>query len=367
MSLLTTGNEMVDLVGQMNITGNVIPQAWLKNITYDNGKPCTTAIFVLSDIVYWYKPTEIRDEETGKLIGYRKKFKSDMLQRTYKSYAEQFNFSKRQIKEAIDILVNKGIVIREFRTLELKVSTLYNVMFLGLNVEKLWEVTFTMPDDEEDDRNDLSAEDIEDIEDCENEDTENVTPHTSKSKRCIQTYPNRYIQTYHSGVTGCKTNTKNTTKTTYTKTTSSSRNDLEDLKTENHPSDDEEEVKKNWKSDFEKIRERWNRIEGLNKVSNLNPGSHTQRIRLLKARLKDYPLDDFMTALDNIEKSSFLRGENNRGWKITFDWLVNEGNFIKVLEGNYQDTEPKVNDFMAELDAAAEEAQRILDEEGYSY
>ena len=362
MSLLTTGNEMVDLVGQMNITGNVIPQAWLKNITYDNGKPCTTAIFVLSDIVYWYRPVEIRDEETGKLIGYRKKFKSDMLQRTYKSYSEQFNFTKRQIKEAIDILVNKGIVIREFRTLEKKETTLYNVMFLGLNVEKLWEVTFTIPDDTEDDCNDLLEEDYE------NDDSVNVTPPTFKrTTPYIQTYDKRYIQTYHPGTTGCKTNTKNTTKTTYTKTTTSSRNDLEDLKTENHPSDDEEEVKKNWKPDFEKIRERWNRIEGLNKVSNLNPGSHTQRIRLLKARLKDYPLDDFMTALDNIEKSSFLRGENNRGWKITFDWLVNEGNFIKVLEGNYKNAEPKVNDFMAELDAMAEEAQRLLDEKSNDY
>ena len=44
-----------------------------------------------------------------------------------------------------------------------------------------------------------------------------------------------------------------------------------------------------------------------------------------------------INAIGNIEKSSFLKGQNDRGWVITFDWFVKPNNFIKVLEGNYDD------------------------------
>jgi len=32
-----------------------------------------------------------------------------------------------------------------------------------------------------------------------------------------------------------------------------------------------------------------------------------------------------------------LKGQNNKGWTITFDWFIKPNNFIKVLEGNYKD------------------------------
>ena len=36
-----------------------------------------------------------------------------------------------------------------------------------------------------------------------------------------------------------------------------------------------------------------------------------------------------------------IKGQNNRNWTITFDWLIKPNNFIKVLEGNYDDKENK--------------------------
>lgn len=51
--------------------------------------------------------------------------------------------------------------------------------------------------------------------------------------------------------------------------------------------------------------------------------------------LKTYTLDDFRTVFQNAEKSSFLKGSS--GWKASFDWLLKEANFLKVLEGNYAD------------------------------
>jgi hypothetical protein len=60
------------------------------------------------------------------------------------------------------------------------------------------------------------------------------------------------------------------------------------------------------------------------------------RKKAILARLDTYTLDDFKTVFQNAESSSFLKGADG-GWKATFDWMVKEANFIKVLEGNYAD------------------------------
>ena len=52
----STGNPIVDEVGTMNFTGNVIPMVWFKTIRYPNGAPNNNAIHILADIVYWYRP-----------------------------------------------------------------------------------------------------------------------------------------------------------------------------------------------------------------------------------------------------------------------------------------------------------------------
>ena len=70
----STGSPIVDRMCRLQFTGNVIPAAWYRTITRDNGKPNLTAIIILSDVVYWYRPVEIRDELTGQLCGFRKKF-----------------------------------------------------------------------------------------------------------------------------------------------------------------------------------------------------------------------------------------------------------------------------------------------------
>jgi len=54
----STGNPIVDEVGTINFTGNVIPMVWFKTIRYPNGAPHNNAIHILGDIVYWYRPKE---------------------------------------------------------------------------------------------------------------------------------------------------------------------------------------------------------------------------------------------------------------------------------------------------------------------
>lgn len=83
-----TGNKTVDRLSRMNITGNVIPAAWYQTIRKPTGKPYLNAIVILSDIVYWYRAAEVRDEGSGQLIGYRKRFRADLLQRSYQQMAD---------------------------------------------------------------------------------------------------------------------------------------------------------------------------------------------------------------------------------------------------------------------------------------
>lgn len=58
----------------------------------------------------------------------------------------------------------------------------------------------------------------------------------------------------------------------------------------------------------------------------------------LKARIDELGEDKIIEAIDKIKESSFLRGENDRKWKIDFDWLIaNDTNILKVLEDKYKD------------------------------
>jgi len=97
-------------------------------------------------------------------------------------------------------------------------------------------------------------------------------------------------------------------------------------------------------NDFSKVADKWNELSdlGLNKVTKINPT--TNRGKMLKARLKEYSLDDVLKAIDNVKQSDFLLGNNNRGWMITFDWFVKPNNFVKVLEGNYNNSKPTTED-----------------------
>jgi hypothetical protein len=84
------------------------------------------------------------------------------------------------------------------------------------------------------------------------------------------------------------------------------------------------------KSEYSEIMEAWNRLP----VTNIKVIKGT-RLTMLRARLKDYTIDEILSAISNIRESPFLLGQNNKGWQITFDWFVKPNNFIKVYEGNY--------------------------------
>lgn len=143
MNFFTTGNETVDEIGEINFSGNITPQIWYKTVVTEKGKPHYLAISILSDIVYWYRPAEIRDENTGRVIGWKKRFRDDLLQRSYEQFAEMYGESKKTITRAILVLEDLGVVQRVFRTITLSGGmTLNNVLYIKLNVDRLTELTY---------------------------------------------------------------------------------------------------------------------------------------------------------------------------------------------------------------------------------
>lgn len=60
-----------------------------------------------------------------------------------------------------------------------------------------------------------------------------------------------------------------------------------------------------------------------------------KRKKAIKARLNTYTTEDFKKLFEMAESSSFLKGQNNRNWSATFDWLIQDANMAKVLDGNY--------------------------------
>lgn len=65
----------------------------------------------------------------------------------------------------------------------------------------------------------------------------------------------------------------------------------------------------------------------------------------------------FVQLFTMAQESAFLTGDNKRGWKANFDWLMKPSNMAKVLEGNY------VNG--ASLRDTAAEVARQMESEGW--
>ncbi len=78
------------------------------------------------------------------------------------------------------------------------------------------------------------------------------------------------------------------------------------------------------------IMDAWNAL-GLQTIQRISPNS--TRRKMLRARIREYGVDKVLEAIERIRESTFLRGE--KGWVISFDWLIKPNNFPKVLEGNY--------------------------------
>ncbi len=90
----------------------------------------------------------------------------------------------------------------------------------------------------------------------------------------------------------------------------------------------------------EKIRELYNmNCKSLPTLLKLSK----QRKQRLQVRWREHPdLQWWIKLFQKVEETPFCCGDNDRGWKASFDWLIaNDTNALKVLEGKYDEPERK--------------------------
>jgi len=149
MNALLTGNEDVDAIANLHIEGNITPPSWYQHIKYTNLKGTftdTLAIALLSDLVYWHRPSEIRDEATGHIVGRRKKFKGEYFQRNLEAYSNLFGVSYKQIISAANVLEATGVAYR-FTDTAVNAKTkkiIGNVLYWGIHPDAIAKITYCL-------------------------------------------------------------------------------------------------------------------------------------------------------------------------------------------------------------------------------
>ncbi|WP_199415210.1 hypothetical protein [Wohlfahrtiimonas sp. G9077] len=82
----------------------------------------------------------------------------------------------------------------------------------------------------------------------------------------------------------------------------------------------------------QQIIDKWN-ASGFVQIKAIVSGS--QREKLLKARIKEFSLEQVLEAIDIANQSEFLKGGGSKGWVMDFTWFLRPNNFIKVYENKY--------------------------------
>lgn len=103
-----------------------------------------------------------------------------------------------------------------------------------------------------------------------------------------------------------------------------------------HHADDREKIP------YAAIRDAYNEIcQSFPKCNALSD----KRKAAIRARIHSggYTFADFQRLFRKAEASAFLRGENKKNWRATFDWLLADANMAKVLDGNYDDNRSTVS------------------------
>lgn len=98
---------------------------------------------------------------------------------------------------------------------------------------------------------------------------------------------------------------------------------------------------------WKKIVEMWNETcKSFPKVFSLSENrKNKMRLRVSEMGGSEKAMEILKGIFAKMEESSFLKGDNRRGWKASFDWLFeNDKNWVKVWEGNYDNEKPKSNE-----------------------
>ena len=92
---------------------------------------------------------------------------------------------------------------------------------------------------------------------------------------------------------------------------------------------------------IQSIIDAWNQLEpyGIKMIYRINQGS--KRYTSLIALLEQFGEEKVIQAVDKVKQSDFLQGKTDTRFSLNFDWFINPNNFVKVLEGKYDERHDK--------------------------
>lgn len=96
------------------------------------------------------------------------------------------------------------------------------------------------------------------------------------------------------------------------------------------------------RTEVRQIIEKWNTLSvyGVKPIKKI--GNGTQVFKQLCARVREYGIEDVLSAIDMIKDSDFLLGRV-KDFTITIDWFSKPNNFQKIYNGNYSNGNRKNN------------------------
>lgn len=137
----------------------------------------------------------------------------------------------------------------------------------------------------------------------------------------------RYENSLKGGRKKSKSETKDKPKDNQTET------EQEPNENQNETKKEEVEVTEKQNIPYQEIVDLYNSVcVSLPKVR----GVSDSRRNAIRSRYKTYGMDGIKKVFESAEESDFLSGRNGKWSSCNFDWLMKQANFLKVLEGTYQ-------------------------------
>lgn len=83
----------------------------------------------------------------------------------------------------------------------------------------------------------------------------------------------------------------------------------------------------------------------MNKANSVIPRARNfsrQRLTMLKARIREYGKEAVADVIRRAARSNFLNGGGAKGFVADFTWILRPENFLKILEGKFDNEPPQV-------------------------
>ncbi len=93
---------------------------------------------------------------------------------------------------------------------------------------------------------------------------------------------------------------------------------------------------------LDRIFEIWNGFAASNRLQAITKWNDARR-KAASARVAEVGIEEFEKILTSCQRSAFLMGKNDRGWKLDFDFFVTASKFQKIAEGGFEIGAPPRN------------------------